>query len=92
MSKDLINRTKIFHKFHFFIHSMCIFGYPNKKTLKNEITLNEKVNIFRKFIKNTKVDTIQVLLPIPLPGTGLYRRLEQEGRLFFFRKNRMGIL
>ncbi len=81
-SKDLINWTKTFHKYRFFIHGMFIFGYPDKKASNNEISLDEKVNSFQKFIKKAKVDTIQVLLAIPLPGTGLYKRLEQEGRLF----------
>jgi len=81
-SKQLINWTKIFHKYHFSIHSMFIFGYPEKKVSDNSISLDEKIKIFRKFIKKAKMDTIQVLLPIPLPGTGLYKRLEKEGRLF----------
>jgi radical SAM superfamily enzyme YgiQ (UPF0313 family) len=82
LSKDLIFWTKIFHKYGFFIHSMFIFGYPEKKAPENIIPLKEKVKIFRKFIKKARLDTIQVLLPIPLPGTGLYKRLENEGRLF----------
>jgi hypothetical protein len=37
---------------------------------------------FRSFIRKAKIDTVQVLLPVPLPGTGLRRRLEQQNRIY----------
>jgi len=82
LSKDLVEWTKIFHDHKFFIHGMFMFGYPNK--LKNHITipLNEKVKRFRSFIKKAKIDTIQILMTVPLPGTDLRDRLDKENRLY----------
>lgn len=82
LSDKLINWTKTFHKYHFFIHGMFIFGYPVKGKNNGSLSLAGKVKAYRRFVKKAKIDTLQVLLPIPLPGTGLYKRLEQEGRLF----------
>ena len=38
----------------------------------------DRVRHFRRFIRKGKIDTVQVLLPVPLPGTETdRRRLEQ---------------
>jgi radical SAM superfamily enzyme YgiQ (UPF0313 family) len=83
LSKDLINWTNTFHKYGFFIHGMFIFGYPRKSDYSHKvIPLSEKAKYFRDFIKKARIDTIQVLLTIPLPGTELRERLIQENRIF----------
>jgi radical SAM superfamily enzyme YgiQ (UPF0313 family) len=46
------------------------------------LPIKERVKRFRDFIKKAKIDTIQVLLPVPLPGTELRDRLEKEGRVY----------
>lgn len=82
-SKDLINWTNTFHKYGFFIHGMFIFGYPKKSDYSHKvISLSEKAKYFRDFIKKARIDTIQVLLTIPLPGTELRERLIKENRIF----------
>jgi hypothetical protein len=43
---------------------------------------DERVRHFRRFIRKAKLATVQVLLPIPIPGTELYERLDAENRIF----------
>jgi hypothetical protein len=42
----------------------------------------ERVKRFRAFIRKARVDTLQVLLPVPLPGTELTERLKAENRVY----------
>jgi radical SAM superfamily enzyme YgiQ (UPF0313 family) len=80
--KDLIEWTKIFHHYGFFIHGMFIFGYPRLIKDSNSLSLLERAKRFNKFIKDAKIDTVQILLTIPLPGTDLRKRLEGENRIY----------
>ena len=87
LSKDMLEWTAAFHRFGFFIHGMFIFGYPRKKgevvdPAVRRIGLDERVKRFRTFINKGRIDTAQVLLAVPLPGTELKARLEAEGRLY----------
>jgi radical SAM superfamily enzyme YgiQ (UPF0313 family) len=81
-SEHMIEWTKEYHKYGFFIHGMFIFGYPHKNLDSVTIPLEDRVKRFRQFFKKSRIDTAQVLLTIPLPGTDLRRRLEKEGRLY----------
>ena len=40
------------------------------------------VRRFRSFIKKARLDTIQIMLPVPLPGTALTDRLAADNRIF----------
>ncbi len=82
LSKDMAKWTEIFRDFGFFVHGMFMFGYPRKKTEEKipSIPIEEKTKIFKEFIRQAKIDTAQVLLTVPLPGTELWRRI--EGRIF----------
>jgi hypothetical protein len=42
----------------------------------------ERVAHYRRFIKKARIDTIQVLLPVPLPGTALRKRLARRNRIY----------
>ncbi|MFA7653049.1 MAG: hypothetical protein WCY42_04675, partial [Candidatus Omnitrophota bacterium] len=81
-SEDMVAFTKIFHKFGFLIHGMFIFGYPLKEDLHFKMSAKERVKRFRRFIRKTKIDTIQVLLAGPLPGTELRHRLAAQNRIY----------
>jgi radical SAM superfamily enzyme YgiQ (UPF0313 family) len=82
-SEDLIRWTNVFHKYGFFIHGMFIFGYPQVSDRSHRpIPLRERAKYFRDFIRKSRVDTLQVLLTIPLPGTELRERLIKENRIF----------
>ncbi len=80
--EDMIAMTREFHRHGFLVHGMFIFGYPSRENAALHISLNDRVRHFRRFIRKTHLDTIQVLLPVPLPGTAMTRRLAQENRLF----------
>ncbi|MBF0541365.1 MAG: B12-binding domain-containing radical SAM protein [Nitrospirae bacterium] len=86
LSKDMIEWTNTFHRYGFYIHGMFIFGYPRIRDIgdigDNVVPLEKKVEIFKEFIKKSNLDTVQVLLTIPLPGTQLRERLAKENRLF----------
>jgi len=85
LSSDMIGWTRIFHSFGFFIHGMFIFGYPlREKTIS--ISAKERTRRLKKFIRQCRLDSIQVLRPIPIVGADLRLRMEQEGKLFSLEK------
>jgi len=79
-----IRYTKILKQEGFYIHGMFIFGYPTflNSSKKVNIPLRERAKKFLNFVKMNKIDTIQILLPVPIPGTRLEKKLKKEGRLF----------
>lgn len=81
-SEDMIKQINIYHKFGFIVHGMFIFGYPPKEDFPFKITIEERVKRYRTFIKKTHIDTIQILLPVPLPGTEFRDRLKAQNRIY----------
>ncbi|MEI8348684.1 MAG: radical SAM protein [Candidatus Omnitrophota bacterium] len=80
--EDMLALMGIFRKFGFLVHGMFIFGYPMKEGVSFKMSAKERVKRFRNFIRKSKLDTIQVVLPVPLPGTELKRRLEKQNRIY----------
>jgi len=80
--QDMLQLTKIFRKAGFLVHGMFIFGYPMKEDIDFKMSEKERVKRFKKFIHKARLDTIQVMLPIPLPGTQLRERLKKENRIY----------
>jgi radical SAM superfamily enzyme YgiQ (UPF0313 family) len=78
--KDILKWIDTYHGYGFFIHGMMIFGYPEKPDRQINMSLTEKIKRFKEFVRH--LDTAQVLLPVPLPGTELTDRLRTEGRLY----------
>ena len=80
--EKLIARSKKLSDF-FYLHGMFIFGYPANKLAGTGacITIRERVDAFKTFIKRAKIDTIQLLNAVPLPGSELRARLDREGRI-----------
>ena len=81
LSSDMIKWTKVFHDFGFFIHGMFIFGYPLREVI-TVISAKERMESLKRFIRQCRVDTVQVFRPVPLAGTELRSRIEREGKLF----------
>jgi radical SAM superfamily enzyme YgiQ (UPF0313 family) len=79
---DMITLTKIYRKSGFLIHGMFIFGYPVKEGVNFSMSAKERIKRFKSFIKRAGIDTIQILLPVPLPGTELRRRLSEQNRIY----------
>ncbi|MFH1692384.1 MAG: radical SAM protein [Candidatus Omnitrophota bacterium] len=80
--EDMIALARIFHKFGFLVHGMFIFGYPIKGESKFVMPIAERIKRFRTFIQKARIDTIQVLLATPLPGTELRQRLQEKNRVY----------
>ncbi len=78
----MIEQTRLFRKAGFRVHGMFIFGYPMKEGAEFRMDAKERVRRFRKFISKAHIDTVQMLLPVPLPGTELRARLEKQNRVF----------
>jgi len=81
-ARDMITLARTYHKFGFLVHGMFIFGYPLKENMSFKMPAKERVEYFRNFIRDAKIDTVQVLLPVPLPGTELRLRLEEQNRIY----------
>jgi radical SAM superfamily enzyme YgiQ (UPF0313 family) len=80
--EDMLSFVKIFRKFGFLIHGMFIFGYPLKEGVNFSMSSEGRVKRLKRFIRKAGLDTIQVLLPVPLPGTELRQRLEAQNRVY----------
>jgi radical SAM superfamily enzyme YgiQ (UPF0313 family) len=80
--EEMIALSRLFSRAGFFIHGMFIFGYPVPKGVDFRMGARARVHHFRKFIRRAKIDTIQVLLPVPVPGTELTARLKADNRVF----------
>jgi len=81
-AEDMRAMTSLYHKAGFLVHGMFIFGYPLPEGVDLTMSAKQQVQRFRSFIKKTRIDTIQVLLPVPLPGTELTDRLLANNRIF----------
>ena len=81
-SAEMLSLARVYHKFGFFIHGMFIFGYPMAEKTDFKMLIKERVNRYKNFIKKAQIDTVQVLLPVPLPGTELRQRLENQKRIY----------
>ncbi|MDD5668944.1 MAG: radical SAM protein [Candidatus Omnitrophica bacterium] len=80
--EDMIALARVYHRFGFLVHGMFIFGYPLKEGLTFNMPAQERVKRFKIFIKKAKIDTVQILLPVPLPGTELRARLQKQNRVY----------
>ena len=80
--EDMIELARIYHKAGFRVHGMFIFGYPAKEGHPFYMSAKDRAKHFRRFIRKARLDTVQVLLPIPLPGTELTDRLAAENRIY----------
>jgi len=78
---EMLELAKAYHRYGFLIHGMFIFGYPMRPGVEFHMSGVERVKRFRTFFRKARLDTVQVLLPVPLPGTALRARLEEENRV-----------
>ncbi|MFC1667097.1 B12-binding domain-containing radical SAM protein [Candidatus Omnitrophota bacterium] len=80
--EDMVSLARIFHRFGFLVHGMFIFGYPMKEGINFKMAARDRIKHIKSFIRKAKIDTIQILLPGPLPGTELRNRLEKQKRVY----------
>ncbi|HOX08704.1 MAG TPA: radical SAM protein [Planctomycetota bacterium] len=79
---EMVDLARKYHDYGFLVHGMFIFGYPMRGGSEFRMSAAERVRRFRTFIRRARLDTVQVLLPVPLPGTEFRARLERDGRVF----------
>jgi len=79
---EMIALTRLYHRAGFRIHGMFIFGYPMRPGQSFRMSSRERVRHFRRFIRKARLNTVQVLQPIPLPGTELTERLRRQNRIY----------
>jgi radical SAM superfamily enzyme YgiQ (UPF0313 family) len=80
--EEMISLSRRYYQAGFLIHGMFIFGYPLPEGAVFKMPAEERARHFRRFITRAKIDTVQVLLPVPLPGTELTQRLKQQNRIY----------
>ncbi len=80
--EEMVELTKLYHRAGFSVHGMFIFGYPMEPGVEFKMGAEERIRHFRRFVRKARIDTLQVLLPVPLPGTELRERLDAEGRVY----------
>lgn len=70
---DIRNAIRVLQQARIHIHGMFVFGFENDDWESVEATL--------RFIRQTRLTSVQLLLLTPLPGSELYRRLAAEQRI-----------
>ncbi|HUW33780.1 MAG TPA: radical SAM protein [Planctomycetota bacterium] len=80
--QEMIDLARSYRRAGFRIHGMFIFGYPAPEGRPFRMRAEDRVRHFRRFIRKAGLDTVQVLLPIPLPGTELTDRLKKAHRIY----------
>ena len=80
--EQMVSLARLFRKAGFLVHGMFIFGYPLDGDGTFEMATQERVKRFRRFIRASRIDTVQVLLPVPLPGTEMMERLRRHNRIY----------
>jgi radical SAM superfamily enzyme YgiQ (UPF0313 family) len=79
---DMVALARLYHKAGFLVHGMFIFGYPLPEGVTLDMPAEDRVRRYRRFIRKSRLDTIQVVLPVPLPGTAMTARLAAGHRIF----------
>jgi radical SAM superfamily enzyme YgiQ (UPF0313 family) len=72
--EDIINAIRSFHRKRIKIHGMFVVGSDDD----SEHTVWDTL----KFAIKQKIDTIQMMILTPLPGTKVYEKLKEEKRIF----------
>jgi radical SAM superfamily enzyme YgiQ (UPF0313 family) len=80
---EMLELTRRYQRNGFIIHGMFIFGYPLDSPAQAALpSVNERVKQTRRFLRKARLDTVQVLHAVPLPGTRFRERLQRQGRIF----------
>jgi radical SAM superfamily enzyme YgiQ (UPF0313 family) len=71
---DIVRCIETLHKYGIWIHGMFVLGGDADGPDAAAKTV--------AFAKNHNIDSVQFMALTPIPGTSLYNRLEEEGRVF----------
>ena len=80
--EKLVERSRKLSKY-FYLHGMFIFGYPvfSNSKHRSDLTLEQRTKAYERFFKKARIDTVQILNAVPLPGSKLRAKLEAEKRI-----------
>ncbi len=87
----ILELTRVWKRFGFYVHMMLIFGYPLSPAVKQRLagegkpftmSARQRAKIFWNFIRKANPDTLQLLLYTPLLGTVDREFLEKENRIY----------
>lgn len=70
---DIVDSVRLFHEHGIKVHGMFIAGAESDGI--------EAADEISEFAKRHEIDTIQIMIEVPLPGTRLFRRVTEEGRI-----------
>ncbi len=70
---DIVESVDLFHRHGIKVHGMFIAGADTDDV--------EAADRITAFARHHGIDTIQIMIEMPLPGTHLYRRITADGRL-----------
>ncbi len=71
--EDIAEAVRVIHKHKISVHGMFVLGSDEDDVA----TLKQTV----RFAKRSRIDTVQFLALVPLPGTETYRELDEQGRI-----------
>jgi radical SAM superfamily enzyme YgiQ (UPF0313 family) len=71
--RDIVDAVDLFHRYGIKVHGMFVIGTDTDTAEQADHTV--------QFAKRVAIDTIQLMIETPLPGTRLYRRAQAEGRI-----------
>lgn len=71
--RDVTDAVELFHRHGIRVHGMFVVGFDTDAPDQAERTT--------AFAKRVGIDTIQIMIETPLPGTRLYERAAADGRL-----------
>jgi radical SAM superfamily enzyme YgiQ (UPF0313 family) len=71
--EEMENAIKTIHRYGIKIHGMFIFGseHDDVHTIRQTV----------KFAKRMEIESVQFIMLVPLPGTQVFKTMEEEGRL-----------
>lgn len=71
--QDVVDAVELFHRHDIRVHGMFVVGFETDQPDQAARTT--------EFAKRIGIDTIQIMIETPLPGTRLYERAQAEGQL-----------
>jgi len=71
--EQIVEAIRVFHEHGILIHGMFVLGAENDTAQ----TVRDTV----RFALKHKIDTVQIISLVPLPGTPYFRKMEEEDRL-----------
>ena len=87
--EKMVEWTRIWRGFGFFVHAMMIFAYPMPPGMPQPVnkdgrplSAKERADAYGRFLRAAKPDTLQVLVFTPIPGTEDWEDLDRQGRIY----------